>query len=50
MNNYKEIYETNGIVVIPNVFSVEECNEIKSQAYKVKDEEIIAAGYPHKPS
>jgi len=50
MNNYKEIYETKGIVVIPNVFSVEECNEIKSQAYKVKDEEIIAAGYPHKPS
>lgn len=50
MNNYKEIYEANGVVVIPNVFTIEECNEIKRQAYKVKDEEIISAGYPHQPS
>ena len=50
MKNYKELYEINGIVVIPNVFTIEECDEIKRQAYKVKDEEIISSGYPHRPS
>jgi ectoine hydroxylase-related dioxygenase (phytanoyl-CoA dioxygenase family) len=50
MNNYKELYEKNGIVVIPNVFTPKECDEIKIQAYKVKDEEITSSGYPHKPS
>jgi ectoine hydroxylase-related dioxygenase (phytanoyl-CoA dioxygenase family) len=48
--SYKDIYKENGIVVIPNVFTVEECAEIKRQAYSIKDEEIKKSGYPHQPS
>jgi len=50
MNDYKKLYEEKGVIVIPNVFTDLECDEIKRQAYLVKDEEIIASGYPHKPS
>ena len=50
MQLFKETYKEKGIVVIPNVFTAEECAEIKRQAYSVKDEEIKQAGYPHQPS
>jgi hypothetical protein len=46
----KKEYEKKGIIVIPSVFTSEECDEIKRQAYSIKDEEIRAAGYPHSPS
>ncbi len=50
MEDLKRIYKEKGVVVIPNVFTDEECAEIKRQAYSVKDQEIINAGYPHSPS
>jgi ectoine hydroxylase-related dioxygenase (phytanoyl-CoA dioxygenase family) len=50
MKNYKQTYEEKGVVVIPNIFTKEECDEIKRQAYKITDEEIKNAGYPHSPS
>lgn len=46
----RQIYQQNGVVVIPNVFTEKECDKIKSAAYDVKDEHIKAAGYPHQPS
>lgn len=46
----KQEYKEKGVIVIPNVFSEEECKEIKHQAYSVNDAEIIASGYPHDPS
>ena len=36
-----------GIIVIPSVFTDKECQEIKRQAYSVKDEDIKNAGYPN---
>lgn len=45
----KEFLEK-GIVLIPSVFSKEECDEIKRQAYSVTDAAIKATGYPHNPS
>lgn len=50
MNSYKEIYREKGVVVIPDVFTEEECRLIKEAAYSVKDEDIKAAGYKHDPS
>lgn len=50
MNNYKDIYREKGVVVIPDVFTEEECRLMKHAAYSVKDEEIKAAGYKHDPS
>jgi ectoine hydroxylase-related dioxygenase (phytanoyl-CoA dioxygenase family) len=50
LEKYKEIYRTNGVVVIPDVFTHEECAEIKRQAYSVSDSDIRNAGYPHQPS
>ena len=50
MDNYKSIYREKGVVVIPDVFTSEECDELKKQAYAVKDEDIKASGYPHQPS
>jgi len=46
----KNEYQEKGVIVIPNVFTNEECNEIKRQAYLVTDESIKASGYPHDPS
>jgi ectoine hydroxylase-related dioxygenase (phytanoyl-CoA dioxygenase family) len=43
-------YLEKGITVVPSVFTVEECDEIKRQAYLIKDEDIKKAGYPHTPS
>jgi len=48
--NYLEQYKEKGVVVIPNVFTPEECAEIKRQAYLVQDSDIKNAGYPHQPS
>jgi ectoine hydroxylase-related dioxygenase (phytanoyl-CoA dioxygenase family) len=50
LEKYKEIYKKNGVVVIPNVFTAEECSEIKRQAYSVNDSDIKNSGYPHEPS
>jgi ectoine hydroxylase-related dioxygenase (phytanoyl-CoA dioxygenase family) len=50
MKKYKKIYEQKGVVVIPGVFTSEECDEIKKQAYLTKDLSIKEAGYPHIPS
>ena len=46
----KKQYAENGVIVIPSVFTSEECDEIKRQAYSIKDSEIKAAGYPHDAS
>jgi len=46
----KQQYEEKGIIVIPDVFTAEECAEIKRQAYSVTDNEIVRAGYRHAPS
>jgi ectoine hydroxylase-related dioxygenase (phytanoyl-CoA dioxygenase family) len=46
----KETYAKKGVIVIPDVFSPDECAEIKRQAYSVTDESIKANGYPHQPS
>ena len=43
-------YEERGIIVIPSVFSASECDQIKTSAYSVTDDQIKAAGYPHVPS
>lgn len=50
MQDYKDIYLEKGVVVIPNVFTEEECRLIKDAAYSVRDEDIRAAGYKHDPS
>lgn len=46
----KDVYAEKGIIVIPDVFTAEECDEIKRQAYATKDVDIVGAGYKHKPS
>lgn len=46
----KDIYAEKGIIVIPDVFTAEECDEIKRQAYATKDIDIVKAGYRHAPS
>jgi ectoine hydroxylase-related dioxygenase (phytanoyl-CoA dioxygenase family) len=43
-------YHKKGIIRIPNVFTKEECNLIRKEAYSVKDEDIVASGYNHSPS
>ena len=43
-------YEHKGVVVIPSVFTEEECDRIKSEAYGVTDDQIKVAGYKHVPS
>lgn len=50
LDNLKQQYKEKGVIVIPDVFSEEECREIKHQAYSVKDADIKASGYPHDPS
>lgn len=50
LSKYIKEYEENGIVVIPNVFSEEECQKIKEEAYKTTPQSIKNAGYPHNPS
>jgi len=43
-------YEEKGVIVIPGVFSSDECDEIKAQTYSVEDIDIKLAGYRHAPS
>jgi len=50
ISKLKNEYLKKGVIVIPNVFTAEECDEIKRQAYSIKDEDIKKAGYPHSPS
>jgi ectoine hydroxylase-related dioxygenase (phytanoyl-CoA dioxygenase family) len=46
----KKEYNEKGIIVMSNVFTSEECDEIKKNAYSVRDEDIKKSGYPHVPS
>ena len=46
----KRAYEDDGVVVIPSVFSAEECDRIKEEAYRVTDDQIKQSGYKHVPS
>lgn len=48
--NLKKEYDRKGVVVIPNVFSPDECDLIKKNAYLVSDTDIVQSGYPHTPS
>lgn len=50
MNDLKKDYYEKGVVIIPDVFSSEECKRIKEASYSVTDAEIKKAGYPHAPS
>jgi ectoine hydroxylase-related dioxygenase (phytanoyl-CoA dioxygenase family) len=49
INNLKSQYEERGIIVIPNVFTEQECAEIKRQSYSVVDRDITNAGYKYEP-
>jgi len=46
----KKEYDEKGVVVIPSVFTADECDKIKASAYSVTDDQIKSAGYPHVPS
>jgi ectoine hydroxylase-related dioxygenase (phytanoyl-CoA dioxygenase family) len=50
LSEYKEKYHKLGIVVIPSVFTSEECDRIKKEAYLISDDDIKNSGYPHVPS
>lgn len=50
LSKYIKEYEKNGVVVIPDVFTEEECRKIKEEAYKTSPQSIKNAGYPHQPS
>jgi len=50
MNDIFKDYQEKGVAIIPNVFSEEECIELKAQAYSIEDSEIVESGYPHVPS
>lgn len=43
----KKEYEEKGIIIIPSVFTPEECDEIKKQSYQTSDQQIQSTGYPH---
>jgi len=43
-------YEDKGVVVIPSVFTEEECDRIKREAYGITDDQIRQSGYKHVPS
>jgi ectoine hydroxylase-related dioxygenase (phytanoyl-CoA dioxygenase family) len=40
-----EEYQSKGVVVIPSVFSKEECDKIKTEAYATTDTQIYESGY-----
>jgi ectoine hydroxylase-related dioxygenase (phytanoyl-CoA dioxygenase family) len=46
----KEVYLKKGVAVLPAVFTEEECDRMKVEAYSVTDEQITKARYPHVPS
>lgn len=45
-----EEYNKKGVLIIPDVFTLEEMQELKRQAYSVDPADISRAGYPHRPS
>ena len=47
LTGLKRAYEDDGVVVIPSVFSAEECDRIKAEAYGVTDDQIKQSGYKH---
>ena len=50
IEEYKKLYDEKGVIVIPNVFTPEECDLMKKNAYLVKDSDIQNNGYQHTPS
>lgn len=50
MNDLKKDYYEKGVIVIPSIFSADECDQIKKEAYLITDDQIKKAGYPHSPS
>ena len=50
IEEYKKLYDEKGVIVIPNVFTPEECDLMKKNAYLVKDSDIQNNGYRHTPS
>lgn len=50
MEDYRKEYDEKGVIVIPDLFSEEQCRLIKEAAYSVTDKQIKIAGYPHAPS
>ena len=50
MSDYKKEYAEKGVIVIPNLFTADECRAIKDAAYSVTDKQIKDAGYPHAAS
>ena len=50
LTGLKRAYEDDGVVVIPSVFTEEECDRIKEEASNVPDVEIKQSGYKHVPS
>jgi len=47
MKEYRKEYNEKGVIVIPDLFSAEQCRLIKEAAYSVTDSQIKTAGYPH---
>lgn len=47
---FKKIYDRNGIVVIPDVFTAEEMAWLKQEAYDTKPADITRGGYKHRPA
>lgn len=45
-----EEYKQKGVLVIPNVFTKEEMEQLKKEAYATNPHDISLAGYPHRPS
>lgn len=50
MEDYRKEYDEKGVIVIPDLFSEEQCRLMKEAAYSVTDKEIKDAGYPLGPS
>lgn len=50
IKSLKSEYDEKGIIVIPNIFTEDECAEIKRQAYTVTDKQISAGGYKYEPT
>lgn len=48
MDKYIKEYKEKGIVRIPNVFTTEEMQELKREAYTITPKQIKDGGYPHR--
>lgn len=49
MDQIKE-YSEKGVIRIPSVFSVSECERIRQEAYATSDSSILASGFNHSPA